>query len=66
MKITENILNFISLKNTTKGKDIFYGVENFLQKNNLSLEIVSEISTDGAPAMIDKENRAVKLLIDKI
>ncbi|CAI6372283.1 unnamed protein product [Macrosiphum euphorbiae] len=60
-QITEEMLKLISLKGTTKGEDIFHAVE-----NNLDLEIISGISTDGAPAMVGKEKGAIKLLIDKI
>jgi len=60
------MLNLISLKDTTKGEDIFHAFENCLRENNLGLEILSEISTDGAPTMIGKEKRAIKLLINKI
>lgn len=65
-QVTEEMLNLISLKGTTTGKDIFHAVENCLCENNLDLEILSGISTDGAPAMIGKEKGAIKLLIDKI
>jgi len=50
------------LKGTTKGED----VENSLCENNLDLEFISGISTDGAPAVVGKEKGAIKLLIDKI
>lgn len=59
------MLKLISLKGTTKGEDIFYAVENSLCENNLDLEIISGISTDGAPAMVGKEKEAIKLLIVK-
>jgi len=65
-QITEEMLKLISLKGTTKGEDIFHAVENSLCENNLDLEIISGISTDGAPAMVGKEKGAIKLLIDKI
>lgn len=53
------MLNLINLKDTTKGRDMF-------EKNNLRLEILSGISTDGVPAMINKDKGVIKLLIDKI
>ncbi|KAL4131458.1 hypothetical protein QTP88_008769 [Uroleucon formosanum] len=65
-QITEEMLKLISLKGTTKGEDIFHAVENSLCENNLDLEIISGISTDGAPAMVGKEKGAIKLLIDRI
>lgn len=60
------MLKFKSLKGTTEGEDIFHAVENCLYENNLGLEILSGISTNGAPAMVGKERGAIKLLIDKI
>lgn len=65
-EVTEEMLNLISLKGTTTGKDIFHAVENCLCENNLDLEKLSGISTDGAPAMIGKEKGAIKLLFDKM
>jgi len=65
-QITEEMLKSISLKGTTKGEDMFHAVENSLCENNLDLEIISEISTNGAPAMVGKEKAAIKLLINKI
>jgi len=59
------MLKFISLKGTTKGEDIFHAVENCLYENNLDLEIIYGISTDGASAIVVKEKGAVQLLIDK-
>jgi hypothetical protein len=43
------------LKGTTKGEYIFDAVENSLCENNLDLEIISGILTDGAPTMFGKE-----------
>jgi hypothetical protein len=60
------MLKLISLKGTTKGENIFHAVENSICENNLDLEIISGISTDGAPAMVGKEKGAIKLLIDKV
>lgn len=63
-QVTEEMLNLISFKGTTTGIDIFHAIENCLGENNLDLEILSGISTDGAP-VIGKE-KSYKLLIDKI
>lgn len=60
------MLNLISLKDTTKCEDILHGVGNCLLENNFGLEIRFGISTDGVPAMIDKEKGDITLLIDKI
>lgn len=60
------MLKLISLKGTTKGEDIFHAFENCVCEYNLNLDILSGISTDGAPAMVGKEKGAIKLLIDKI
>lgn len=65
-KITKEMLNLISLKGSTKGEDIYHAVDKCLSENNLGLEFLSGISTDGAPAMVGKEKGAIKLLIDKI
>lgn len=65
-QITEEMLNLLSLKATTKSEDIFHAFEHCLRKNNLDLDIFSGISTDSVPATIRKEKEAIKLLIDKI
>lgn len=65
-QITEEILKLISLKGYIKGEDIFQASENCLSENNLGLEILFEISTDGVSAMVGKEKGAIKLLINKM
>lgn len=50
---------------TTKGKDIFYAVENYLFKNNGCSEFFSDIA-DAGGVMIGKEKETIKLLIDEI
>ncbi|GIY24914.1 general transcription factor II-I repeat domain-containing protein 2 [Caerostris extrusa] len=52
-QVTEEMLNVINLKGTTIGEDIFHAFENCLYGNQLDLEILSGISTDGTPAMIE-------------
>lgn len=66
IQVTKKVLNLSGLKGTTTGEYIFQDVENYLGKKNLDLEILSRISTDGAPVQIGKEKAIIKLVIDKI
>ena len=52
--ITEELLACISLKTTTRGEDIFNGIDNFFTENNLDWKKVIECSMDGAPSMMGK------------
>ncbi|PNF32970.1 hypothetical protein B7P43_G16671, partial [Cryptotermes secundus] len=56
--ITEELLDIISLKNTT-GEDIFNKVYGLLEKYNLPLSKLVCEATDGAPSMTGKQNRFV-------
>ncbi|PNF38763.1 hypothetical protein B7P43_G14030, partial [Cryptotermes secundus] len=49
--ITEELLDIISLKNTTTGEDIFNEVYGLLEEYNLLLSKLVCVATDGAPSM---------------
>ena len=52
--ITEELLACISLETTTRGEDIFNGIDKFFTENNLDWNKVIECSMDGAPSMMGK------------
>jgi len=49
--VTEELLDVLPLKSTTKGEDIFNAVEELMDNANLDLKKLSFVATDGAPAM---------------
>lgn len=63
--ITEELLDIISLKNTTTGEDIFNEVYGLLEKYNLPLSKLVCVATDGAPSMTGKQNGFVAKLMAK-
>lgn len=65
-EVTEEMLNILSLKGTTRGEDVFEAVVKCLAENSLPLEALAGITTDGAPALVGKNKGAVKLLLDKV
>ncbi|KAF2356022.1 hypothetical protein FHG87_013220 [Trinorchestia longiramus] len=52
--IEEDFLFSEELKTTTNEKDIFQLVKNFFAKHKLSIQIIGSVFTDGAPAMLEK------------
>ena len=52
--ITEELLACISLETTTRGKDIFNGIDKFFTENNLDWNKVIECSMDGTPSVMGK------------
>ena len=60
--IVEDLLCLLSLPLTTRGEDVFNVVRNFFVDIELPLERICSISTDGAPAMLGKDNGFVALL----
>ena len=65
-QVTEEMLNLLNLKDTTREEDIFQAVEKCLDENSLNFEALSRVTTDGAPALVGKNKGAVKLLMDKL
>ena len=59
--IKEELLDFCSLHNTTKREDIFKAVKNSVKKIG-DFDKCSSIVTDGAPAMIGKDNGLIGYL----
>ncbi|XP_077965514.1 zinc finger BED domain-containing protein 5-like [Styela clava] len=52
--VTEELLACISPETTTRGEDIFSGIDKFFTENNLNWNKVIECSIDGAPSMMGK------------
>ena len=61
--VVEELLDICPLKGTTTGKDVFAKVNQVIKKFKLSMNKLVGIVTDGAPAMIGKQNGfALRLL----
>lgn len=60
--VTEDVLDLVGLKDTTKGIDISTAVVNTLNSYNLDLSKLIGITTDGAPAMVGKNIGAVAMI----
>jgi len=65
-EVTQEMLNLINLKDTTRGEDVFQAIKNCLSCNSLHLEVLSGLTTDGAPAMIGKNKGTIKLFINEM
>lgn len=51
LRVTEEFLDLIPLKDTTTGLDIFLAVENVFESMGLKWERLASVTTDGAPAL---------------
>ena len=60
-KITEEMVTLFPMKGTTKGCDIFSAVQSTFNRYNLTFVNLSGVVTDGAPAMIGKNEGLVAL-----
>jgi len=60
--VLQDLLEVCQLESTTQGKDIFLKIKECIEKNSLSWDKLISICTDGAPAMIGKDNGCVALL----
>lgn len=58
----EELLALIPMMGSTTGKDIHGAIINCLQTNEIPLEKITCLVTDGAPAMVGKHNGAATLL----
>lgn len=61
----EELLAILTFKGKTRGEDLFKTFDEFIKKSNISYDKMVSLSTDGAPAMIGKENGLVKRIRDK-
>ncbi|GFU86916.1 general transcription factor II-I repeat domain-containing protein 2A [Trichonephila clavipes] len=59
MNITEKLLELVSLKGTTTGRDVKEAVINCAQSREKYLKNLVDIATDGAPSMVGKSVYAV-------
>ena len=62
--ITREMASLVPLKDTTKSIDLYNAVKMTLKRFSLTLDNISGITTDGAPAMIGKKEGLVKLIED--
>ena len=56
MTAKEELLTVLPMKEHTRGEDIFQSFKNFMEKAQLPVCKLVSITTDGAPAMIDRSN----------
>lgn len=66
MNITEELLDLISLKNTTTGKDIKEAVISCMEAHEIDMKKLIGIATDGAPSMVGKNVGAVNLILGHV
>ncbi|XP_069582815.1 general transcription factor II-I repeat domain-containing protein 2-like [Ranitomeya imitator] len=52
LSVKEDLLAVISLKEKTRGEDIYTAFKTYVQEHNIPLQKLVSITTDGAPAMI--------------
>ncbi|GFX03595.1 hypothetical protein TNCV_2111671, partial [Trichonephila clavipes] len=64
MNITEELLELVSLKGTTTGRDIKDAVINCARSRQIDLKNLVGIATDGALSMVGKNVGAVSLIFD--
>ncbi|KAK7896643.1 hypothetical protein WMY93_021968 [Mugilogobius chulae] len=63
---TEELLNMMSLKGTTTGKDIFEAVSEAIEKIGLKWDKLCGVTTDGAPAMRGERKGMASMLCEKV
>ncbi|GFW39785.1 general transcription factor II-I repeat domain-containing protein 2A [Trichonephila clavipes] len=64
MNITEELLEFMSLKGTTTGRDIKNAVINCKQSRQIDLKNLVGIAANGAPSIVGENVGAVSLIFD--
>lgn len=64
--VTQEMLNLLHLRDTTRGEDVFNAIKKCLTSNSLHLDTLSGLTTDGAPAMVGKNKGAVKLFMNEL
>ena len=60
----EDILGVTSLQTNTRGEDIYLAIKEMLPKRGIEPNQVVSITTDGAPAMLGREKRALARVKD--
>ena len=64
--VTDELLFSKYLEGDSKGQPVFRWMEEYLQEQNISLENISAIATDGAPAMVGRYRGFATLLKQKV
>ena len=65
-KVEEHFLFCQSLKTTAQAKDVFNNIQEFFSKNELHLDRIGSICTDGAPAMLGSRSGFAALMRKEI
>ncbi|XP_049945866.1 protein FAM200A-like [Schistocerca serialis cubense] len=60
----EELLAILPLKGNTRGEDLFKAIDEFINNSYICYDKIVSLSTDGAPAVIDKEKGTVKKIRD--
>eukprot|EP00066_Takifugu_rubripes_P018159 XP_011607425.1 PREDICTED: general transcription factor II-I repeat domain-containing protein 2-like [Takifugu rubripes] len=63
---TEELLDMMSLKGTTTGKDIFEAVSDAVEKTGLKWDKLCGVTTDGAPAMTGERKGMASMVCAKV
>ncbi|KAJ0069275.1 hypothetical protein NL108_003199 [Boleophthalmus pectinirostris] len=63
---TEELLDMMSLKSTTTGKDIFEAVSEAIEKMGLKWDKLCGVTTDGAPAMRGERKGMASMVCEKV
>uniref|UniRef100_A0A8C7WW76 General transcription factor II-I repeat domain-containing protein 2-like n=1 Tax=Oryzias sinensis TaxID=183150 RepID=A0A8C7WW76_9TELE len=66
MEITQELAGLETLRGTTRGEDLFAVVSRVLEKYHLSWDKMVGITTDAAPAMIEKKAGLTALVSQKV
>lgn len=61
-EIVEDVLGMANLSGHTRGEDIYEAILEMLNEQGIDLKEVVSISTDGAPAMVERERGLVQRL----
>lgn len=62
--VKEELLTIMTLKDTTRGEDVYNTFKSFITEYGLPIEKLASITTDGAPSMVGKHKGFIKLCSD--
>jgi hypothetical protein len=60
--LSRTIIHEKKLETDTKGKSIFYILENYFKQKGIPLDNIMSVATDGAPAMVGRYRRLISYL----
>lgn len=66
LHVTEELLDLVPMKDTTRGTDLLKAVEEAVEAVGLNWKMLVSVTTDGAPVMRGAQNGLVALLRKKL